>query len=402
MDSVLVSKENARRFLVSRQGFRGGKGKDGALEAIRNLECVQIDPVNVIYRNHHLVLHARVNDYEPSYLDALLYKDRAVFEYWCNEKSIIPIEDFRYFRYRMQNFMEFHSPFYERLKAGREQLKEAISHVLASIEAKGPLSAQEFKQDKKVDSKTAQRVLNLLWDIGKVMIHHMEKNRRYYDLSKRVLPSSTNTETPTRAEYERFMIEKYMRAYGLIDVRDWRFGWLDLKTFQRRVIVEQMVEDGRIHPVKIEGVRHIYYVLEKDLDALISPEDPVDKKVHFVAPLDNLIWNRRMVSDVFDFDYTWEIYKPPEKRLYGYYVLPIVQRARFVGRIDPKLDRRNQTMVINSLLVEAGQFTEALAFELAAALRRFLKFHKASRIKIVRTRPNELKATLLSRLNLTA
>ncbi len=402
MDSVLVSRENARRFLVSRQGFHVEKGKDGTLETIKRLKCVQIDPVNVIHCNHHLVLHARVSDYEPSYLDTLLYEDRAVFEYWCNEKSIIPIEDFRYFRYRMRNFMEFHSPFYERFKAGREQLKDAISHVLASIEAKGPLSAQEFKQDKKVGSKTAQRVLNLLWDIGKVMIHHMEKNRRYYDLVERVLPPSTNIETPSRAEYESFMTEKYMSAYGLIDVRDWRFGWLDLKASQRRLIVEEMVEDGRIHPVEIEGLRHIYYVLEKDLDALTSSEDSLDEKVHFVAPLDNLIWNRRMVSDVFDFDYAWEIYKPPEKRLYGYYVLPIVQGSRFVGRIDPKLDRRSQTMVINSLLVEEGQFSEAFVYELAVALRRFLKFHNTSRIKIVRTKPNELGAALLSRLNLVA
>jgi uncharacterized protein YcaQ len=402
MDSVSVSKENARRFLVSRQGFHVGKGKDGTLETIRRLECVQIDPVNVIHRNHHLVLHTRVSDYEPSYLDALLYEDRAVFEYWCNEKSIIPIEDFRYFKYRMRNFMEFHSPFYERLKAGREQLKDAISHVLASIKAKGPLSAQEFKEDKKFGSKTAQRVLNLLWDIGKVMIHHMEKNRRCYDLTERVLPSSTNTETPSRAEYESFMIEKYMRAYGLIDVRDWRFGWLDLKASRRRVIIEEMVEDGRIHPVEIEGVRHIYYVLEKDLDALTSSEDSLDEKVHFVAPLDNLIWNRRMVSEVFDFDYSWEIYKPPEKRLYGYYVLPIVQGSRFVGRIDPKLDRRSQTMVINSLLVEVGQFSEALVYELAVALRSFLRFHSALKIQIVRTRPKALGAALLAELNLIA
>ena len=220
MDSVLISKGDAGRFLVSRQGFHAEKGKDGTLETIKRLGCIQIDPVNVIHRNHHLVLHSRVSDYKPAYLDALLYEERVVFEYWCNEKSIIPMEDFRYFRYRMRNFMEFHSPFYERLKAEREQLKDAISHVLASIEAKGPLSAQEFKQDKKVGRKTAQRVLNLLWDTGKVMIHHMEKNRRCYDLIERVLPSSTNTETSSRAEYERFMIEKYMRAYGLIDVRD--------------------------------------------------------------------------------------------------------------------------------------------------------------------------------------
>jgi len=400
MDKIVVSKEDVRSFLVSRQGFNQEKGKSGTLEAVRRLECVQIDPVNVVHRNHHLVLHSRVGDYEPSYLDALLYEDRTVFEYWCNSKSIIPTEDFRYFRYRMQNFMEFHSPFYERLKARREELKDAIFYVLSSIRAKGPLSARDFRRDKKVGSKTAQRVLNILWDCGELMIHHVEKNRRYYDLTERVLPSSISTETPSREEYERFMIEKYMRAYGLIDVRDWRFGWLELKASERKVIIEEMVKNGKIHPLKIDGVRHVYYVLEEDLDLLKAQEASLDEKVHFVAPLDNLLWNRRMVSEIFDFDYAWEIYKPPERRVYGYYVLPIVHGSRFVGRVDPKLDRMSKTMIINSLLLEEGRFCKVLVHELAVVLRRFLQFHEASRIEIVRTKPKKLRNVLLSELNL--
>ena len=401
MDQIAVSKENVRRFLVSRQGFNQEKGKNGTLEAVRRLECVQIDPVNVVHRNHHLVLYNRVGDYETSYLDALLYEDRAVFEYWCNEKSIIPTEEFRYFRYRMQNFMEFHSPFYEGLKAKRKELKDEISYVSSSIRVEGPRCARDFEREGKVGSKTAQRVLSFLWDCGELMVHHVEKNRRYYDLTERVLPSSVSAETPSRGEYDRFMIEKYMRAYGLIDVRHWRFGWLKLRASQRKLIIEEMVKDGKIYPVKIDGVRHVYCVLEEDLDTLKAPQASLDDEVHFVAPLDNLIWNRRMVSEIFDFDYTWEIYKPPERRVYGYYVLPIVQGSRFVGRIDPKLDRTSKTMIINSLLLEEGCFGKELVHELAVALRRFLQFHKASRIEIVRTKPRELGNVLLSELNLT-
>ena len=83
------------------RGFK--RGKDGTLEAIKHLEYIQTDPINVVHRNQHRVLHNKVMDYKPSYLDELLYKDRRVFEYWCNEKSIIPIEDFPYFCHRMQN-----------------------------------------------------------------------------------------------------------------------------------------------------------------------------------------------------------------------------------------------------------------------------------------------------------
>jgi len=401
MNLRTVSKKAARRFLIARQGFQQGEGKIGTLDAIKRLECVQIDPVRVVHRNHHLVLHNRVSDYKPSYLDTLLYKDRAVFEYWCNEKSIIPTEEFRYFRYRMQNYMEFHSPFYERLKTKREELKNVIRHVLSAIEADGPLCAQDFKG--KIGSKTAKRVLNLLWDCGEVMIHHVEGNRRCYDFTERVLPKNLITEIPSRKEYDRFMIEKYMEAYGFIDVRDWRFGWLALKSAQRKAIVGEMVKDEKIFPVKIEGVKHVYFVLEKYLSTLEAAEDSsIKEKIRFIAPLDNVIWNRRMISEIFNFVYAWEIYKVPEKRQYGYYVLPILYGTRFAGRIDPKLDRANKTMIINSVILEENRFEENFVVELAATLRSFLSFHDVSQVNILKTRPKGLKDTLLVELNRSA
>ncbi len=394
----MVSKEAARIFLITRQGFQQGEGKNGTLEAIKQLECVQIDPVRVVHRNHHLVLHNRISDYKPSYLGKLLYKDRDVFEYWCNEKSIIPIEEFRYFRYRMQNYMEFHSPFYERLKAKRKEFKDVIRHILSVIETDGPSRAEDFKKD--VGSKVAKPILNLLWDRGEVMIHHVEGNSRYYDLTERILPKNLVIDIPSREEYDRFMIEKYMKAYGFVDVRDWRFGWLMLKTAQRKAIVEEMVKDGKLCPVKINGVKHVYYVLEEQLNTLTTIENSsIEEKIHFISPLDNLIWNRRMISDIFDFSYAWEIYKVPEKRQFGYYTMPILYSTRFVGRIDLKWDRKNKTMIINSMVLEKNRFQEDLVVELAGTLKSFLRFHDASQVKIVKTKPKRLKNELLAELH---
>ena len=391
-----VSKESARCFLVLRQGFLQQRGKNGTLETIKRLECVQMDPINVVHRNQHLVLHNRTIDYRPSYLEQLIYKDRLLFEYWCNEKSIIPIEDFPYFCYRMQNPSQFHSPFYERLKAKRNQLKNTISHVQSEIRKHGPLSAQEFKQKGKIKTKVATSVLNLLWDCGELMIHHVEGNRRYYDLTDRLLPPNTNAETPTREEYERFMIQKYMKAYGLIDPRNWSFGWLSLQASQRKSIVKKMTEDNDLCPVKIEGVKHIYYVLEENSSLLENSDASLSEKILFVAPLDNLLWNRRMISETFDFNYSWEVYKPPEKRIYGYYVMPILYGTRFIGRLDPKLDRQNRKMIIKALVLEEKDFDkDTLIRELATALQRFLKLHNVSQLNIEKTWPKDLKQVLL-------
>lgn len=232
------------------------------------------------------------------------------------------------------------------------------------------------------------------------MIHHVEANTRYYDLTERILPENLDTRAPNREEYERFMINKYMSATGLIDVRDWRFGWLPLKSAQRKAIVRKLRERGELQPVIVEGTKHTYYLSNEDLAILENLESATisEEAILFIAPLDNLISNRRMISEIFDFDYAWEIYKVLEKRKYGYYVLPILCGSEFVGRIDPKLDRKNETMVINSLLIEK-RFDESFITKLATTLARFLHFHDVSQVNILKTRPRPLKHTLLAQLN---
>jgi len=160
-----------------------------------------------------------------------------------------------------------------------------------------------------------------------------------------------------------------------------------------------MEKNGEICPVKVEGVKNVYYTLKTYLNALeASNESLNEEKALFIAPLDNLIWDRKMISEIFDFDYTWEIYKIPEKRQYGYYVLPILYDAGFVGRIDPKLDRINRTMIINSLLLEERSEKHFIS-ELVAALKSFLRFHDVFQIKIIKTEPQKLKNALLAELN---
>jgi hypothetical protein len=394
-----ITKEAAKRFLILRQNLlREKDGKEGALDAISHLECVQTDPINVVHRNQHLVLHNRVKDYNTSYLDELLYRDRKAFEYWCNEKSIIPIEDLRYFSYRMKNPTRFHSPYYEHIKEKRAELKDSVRYIRSEIGRRGPLSARELEDKGKLKLKVATDVLNLLWDSGDLMIHHIEGNRRYYDLAERILPSTAEMEVPTREEYERFMIQKYVDAYGLVDPRDWRFGWLPLKIHQRKAVVKQMVKESKLRPVKVTGVKQEFYVPKKLLHLLDDPSKQIDERICFMAPLDNLLWNRKLISEIFDFNYSWEVYKVPEERIHGYYVMPILCGTQFIGRLDPKLDRENEEMIINSLSVNDKYVDRNHIDELVLSLRRFLKFHDASKVNFQKTKPEELKGILTREL----
>jgi len=140
-------------------------------------------------------------------------------------------------------------------------------------------------------------------------------------------------------------------------------------------------------------------MLSEYLPILENSNAQINKNVLFIAPLDNLLWNRKMVSEIFEFDYAWEVYKVPEKRIYGYYVMPILYGTNLIGRIDPKLDRQNKKMIIHSLLLEEKTFNRSLVKEIAEALLRFLKFHNASQVCIEKTKPKELKNVLRRELS---
>jgi hypothetical protein len=391
--ALTIAAEKARKYLVGRQNFLGRSGKEGVCEAINAMGCVQMDPVSIVDRNHNLVLRNRVRDYSPRMLDELLYGDRRLFEYWRNQKSIIPIDDFPYAWYRMRNHGDFNSPYLDTTKENKERLKGEIGHVLTRLKRDGPLSSTDFGREGIVAEKVANRVLLLLWDSGDVMVHHMEGNRRAYDLTERVLPPGIGLGKVTLEEYRRFMLMKNLRADGLADTRDpWRFGWYHMDGPERKRVVDALLKEGTVVPVQLEGSKVTYYILEEEAP-LLDSDFPIGDKVLLIAPLDNLMWNRRMVREVFGFAYTWEIYMVPEKRTYGCYCLPMLHGTRFIGRVDPRLDREAKTMVINGIFMEPGVKDPPVA-EIADALAGFSSYHGARRIEILTTKPEGLKGKL--------
>jgi hypothetical protein len=224
------------------------------------------------------------------------------------------------------------------------------------------------------------------------MVHHIEGKRRAYDLTEKVLPPEIQPGEITLEEYRRFTLLRYLMADGLADPRDpWRFGWHHMDSPERKGVVEALLKEGAIVPVHVEGVKALYFILEREAHLLNSDFD-IPEGVLLIAPLDNLLWNRRMVSEVFGFAYKWEIYMIPAKRTYGCYCLPMLHGTRFIGRVDPRLDREKMTMVINGIFMEPG--VDPPVIEIADALTKFCKYHSARRIEILMTRPDGLKERL--------
>jgi uncharacterized protein YcaQ len=406
----VVSPPVLRRFLLEAQGLPGGtpaavepSTPARVLRLIRRLECVQIDPVSVVERNQHLVLAARLPGYSPAMLNRLRLQ-RRVFEYWANGASVIPMEDYPLFAGVRQ---QFQLPRAFLTKFGR-----LMETILARLAAEGPLPSRAFESGRRrvhwwwdkatPRTKDTSYVLNYLWYAGRVMVVRREGVERYFDLPEKVVPADVlrRAQQIEVDDANEALFEKYMRAYRVSDTgQGWRFGWRKMAVAERREVIGRHVRAGTIVPLQIPGVRRQYFVLAEDLDRLRRHEAEArlagravpDGPIRFLPPLDNLLWRRERLADLFGFTYKWEIYDPPAKRRYGYYVMPILAGERFIGRMDPRYDRERNQLEIQGLWLEPGVTpTKRLSRNLREALDAFSRFHGASGMVVRRTVPRGL------------
>ncbi|WP_408009860.1 winged helix-turn-helix domain-containing protein [Pseudalkalibacillus sp. A8] len=388
-----VEKSALRRFLLSKQALLGAdRPLSSALQMIKKLECVQLDPVSVVERNQHLVLGARIPGYEPKHLDDLLAGGK-VFEYFANAACVIPMEDFPMFeptRIRIQ----------QNVAESLEKQGLVVDTVMEQLRSEGPLPSRAFQSEKRVHgywdnklpkTKETSLALNLLLDSGIIRVVKRERTERYFDITEGSISPDLldNTSAMDEATAREMLIEKYLRAYRVFDPRDFRFGWQKLKAAERRAEVERRVADGTVIPLEIDGAERQYYMLAEDLDELerfASNDQSLEFSggtVTFISPLDNLLWSRERIKDLFDFDYKWEIYIPRAKRKYGPYAMPILYGDRLIGRMDPQIDRKNGVLVVRLLQLEPWvEKTNELRHAIRDALEAFAAFNGAKDIHV--------------------
>jgi uncharacterized protein YcaQ len=390
---VKVTAEAARRFLVGRhflapaRSLEGGPG--AVLEVFRKFGSIQFDPLAVAGRSHDLVLHARVADYDPAWGDSL-YEGRKIFEAYNKGLSLVPVSEFPWFR----GILSRNSP---RVLAENAEVAE---RVLERIRAGGPLSAIDFDRERGpttdwfgMPTNAVRAVLEAYAVMGVLGLARRDGNRRYYDLLERLLPADVLAhKLPLREQLRHKLLSRY-RAHGLLggagggDI----FGGLGSAKPSperpehpgRNTLREELVERGQLVPVEVEGVRGKRFVLGEDVALLEAPPEP-PPSVAFLPPFDPLVWDRGLLGSLFDFDYVWELFLPPAKRRWGWYVLPISFRDRFVGRIEPRIDRTGGRVQVLDVWWENGfapRRADGFVDAMRDALRAYLSFAAASRIE---------------------
>ena len=355
-------------------------GPDAVIDFLRRFGSIQYDPIAVAGRSHDIVLHARISGYDPAWCD-LLYDRREIFEAVNKGLSFVLASDYPWFRGLSSRYS----------RRVLTENAEAAERVLERLRADGPLSALDFERQRGatvdwfgVKTNVVRAVLEAYTVTGVLGLARRDGNRRYYDLIERLLPRDVlEHEVPLKEQLRHKMLSRY-RAHGLLGASSGGdvFGGLgpakpDSRYPEypgRTALREQLVEDGELVPVDVEGTRGKRFVLRDEVELLATAPEP-PPSVAFLSPFDPLVWDRALLGSLFEFDYVWDLFFPPEKRRFGYYVLPIVFRDRLVGRIEPKIDRSGGPVHVAGLWWEDG-FAPRRADGFVDAMREGLRAYR--------------------------
>jgi uncharacterized protein YcaQ len=387
---LTVTPELIRRLNITRQrlaGPRPAPGPEGLLEVARDLGCIQLDPTNAVDRTHRLVLYSRAGRYDAQHLDQVIWQDRQLFEYWAHAASLVLTEDYPLHHLMMRRF-----PQHERTAEWMKQNEPLRRRILGELKRQGPLPSRALETDglqpKNWEStgwtggRNLSRMLEFLLIQGKIMVAGRAGGQKLWDLSERVLPDWTPRDRLRESAVVRQAAERSLRALGAgtrkhIDQHFTRDRYPGLQT-----ALDQLEKEGRIIRVQVADLRGDWYVHSLDLPLLEALQNGGwQPRTVLLSPFDNLICDRKRLRELYDFDYTLEIYFPKDKRKYGFYVLPILHGDRLIGRIDPFMDRAAGRLRVNAVYAEPNApATRATAKAVAGAINDLAAFLGATAI----------------------
>jgi hypothetical protein len=334
-----IRNRDARRLWLDRQGLaRTPTGPLDLLQMIRDLGFVQLDTIRNVTRAHHHILWSRNQNYREPMLNDLLAKDRSVFEHFTHDASVLPMEFYPLWQRQFRRLGQ---------RAGKHKVMEAadIAAIKARIAKEGPLSTHAF--DTKITGKKEmwarpphKRVLDQLWYAGELATSHRENFIKYYDLAERVVPSHHREIEHDDEKQQDWLCKAALARLGFGSLGDIQRFWAAMDAQE----VKQWAGKASDHlvPVELETVDGdwISMVAPPQIETLLAGVGPPTSRLRIMSPFDPAIRDRNRLSRLFGFDYRIEIFVPAAKRRWGYYVYPLLESDRFVGRIELKADRQ--------------------------------------------------------------
>ncbi|MCA9973704.1 MAG: YcaQ family DNA glycosylase, partial [Anaerolineales bacterium] len=387
-----LTRQEARRLAISRQHL-DGRERPSMLDVIRDLGCVQLDPIRHVERTHLLVLWSRLGAFDRAALRRLRFEERALFEYWAHAASLVLTEELPLHAWFMRQHAarKSHGKWFEE---HRDVFQPLLDDIQAQLRQNGPLLSRDLDVavDLRLDSRWwssvyTARLIDILWTRGDAMVFDRVNNHRVWGMAADFWPAWAAHEVWDEVQVTRFAVQKAVRALGVATPKQIKQHFTRGRYPKLTAVLKQLLHEGLLHEVSILGadgepLRGPWYLHAADAPLLAAIRaGSWQGRTTLLSPFDNLICDRDRTEALFDFFFRIEIYVPKKKRQFGYYVLPILHGDRLIGRVDAQMDRKTGTLRLARVFAEAGAPADAAALAgMAAAVADLARFLEAEAI----------------------
>lgn len=371
-----ISNRDARRLWLAGHGL--AENPTGPLDVmliIRSLGFVQLDTIRNVTRAHHHIVWSRNQNYREPMLGKLRH-ERAIFEHFTHDASVLPMEYYPYWRRQFTRLGDKvrNSKWYQ-----TGMTEEDVQAVMDRIHTEGALSTRDF--DTKVEGEKEmwarpphKKALDMLWYAGELTTCHRENFIKYYDLPERVVPDEHYTNDVPDAEQVHWLCENALDRLSFATPGEIQRFWDAVGAAEVKGWVE--ANSGELAQVELQGADGSWTqaFAPKDIEARLGAADKATSRLRIINPFDPAVRDRTRLKRLFGFDYTNEMFVPAKDRVWGYYVYPLLEGDRFVGRTEIKADRTKGVITVHKLWREKGvRWTDARAAKFDAELIRFAR-----------------------------
>jgi hypothetical protein len=380
---------------------------DALVDLATALGYIQIDTLHVVHRAHEVTVWSRFGAYATSDLHRLLYtaSERRLYEGWGHAASIIPLQHYRYHRWRMDRDISYNPGFRDWLS--NDDNRALAARTLERIRAEGGLRVGDFADDGPqrgawYDWKPTKMALEALFAQGEVMVSERVNFQRVYDIRERVLPSWVDTTPVSPDDARRFCLEEAARALGVFEPHHLTF-YAYMKAAPARPLVRTLIAEGALVAIRGESMAGVQkWLVHRDNLPLLqwaAEGELRPQRTTFLAPFDSVFWAGDRDEKLWGFRQLLECYKPASRRIYGYFCFPILHHDQLVGRFDPRLDRSSGRLHLSALYLEPDiEPDDEQTAAIGTAMRDFLAWHGATDLRIERSDPPAFGEKLLRAL----
>ncbi|WP_050932177.1 winged helix-turn-helix domain-containing protein [Aestuariivita boseongensis] len=394
MARPVLDNKTARAVFLHRHGLAdqpSGPGKGADLQAvIEDLGFVQLDSINTVARAHDLILFARRPGYRPKNLQRLYEKDRGLFEHWTHDAAVIPMAFYPHWHLRFQRDADLLKSRWRNWR--RDGFETRFDQVLAHIRDHGPVSSSDVGKDEQKSSggwwdwHPSKTALEYLWRSGALTVVGRQGFQKRYDLTERVIDQALlqSNARPEARETIDWCCEAALDRLGFATSGELAAFWDTVSAAEAKEWCNIALRDGRIIEIDIAcagGATRRVFARPDLMDQIPDVPDPPGR-IRVLSPFDPALRDRKRAERLFDFSYRIEIFVPEAKRTYGYYVFPLLERDRIIGRIDMKAFRDQDMLVVRKLWPERGvRWSAARTRRLEAELQRITRLAGVSEVR---------------------